>query len=90
MGEIQSFLLIFAFIAVRLEWKSINPGWGPRHLITDILHRYTRVAFDNKFIVNATDDEAVTEGLHRHCFQGKHSARVLPPDDAQIDRYLPP
>lgn len=58
------FLVELALISIRPKEQTRNPRWRPAHLIADIPQGHTGAALDDKFIVDAADDEAVPERLH--------------------------
>lgn len=58
------FLIKIAFVSICSEKKSLDPGWGSSHLLTDGIQGHTGAAFDDQFVMHMTTDETVGEGLH--------------------------
>ena len=62
------FLLVkLALVPIRPEKQAADPRRRPAHLIADRLLGYTGAAFDDKLVMDAAHDEAVSEGLHGVC-----------------------
>ena len=58
------FLIKLCFVSIRTEQDARHPVRRSAHLLTDHIQVNVRAAFDNKLIMNMTDDEAVPERLH--------------------------
>ena len=52
------------FVSVGAEQDVWHPFWGSAHLFTDCFQINAGVTFDDKFIMDVSDDEAVTESFH--------------------------
>ena len=58
----------FRLISICSQDESLNPVRSSSHLFADSIKRYVRTAFDDKFIVNMSDDEAggeSSDGMHQ-------------------------
>lgn len=58
------FFIKICLITVGTEQDVRHPVWGSAHLLIDSFQVNIGAAFDNKFIMYVTDDEAVPESLH--------------------------
>ena len=71
-----SILLVeLALVPVRPEQQTRNPRRRPAHLVADSLQGHARATLDDKLVVNAAHDEAVSEGIHGVC-QNIHGHRL--------------
>ena len=58
------FFVKIGFVAVGAEQDVRHPVRRSSHLFADDIQINSRAAFDDKLIMNVTDDEAVPESLH--------------------------
>ena len=58
------FFIKICFVAVGTEQDVRHPVRRSAHLLTDHIQVNIRAAFDDQFIMNMTDDEAVPECFH--------------------------
>lgn len=58
------FFVKHGLITVGTEQDVRHPVWGSAHLLTDGFQVNIRVAFDDQFIMDVTDDKAVPECFH--------------------------
>ena len=58
------FLIKITFIPVCSKKQSLDPGRGSPHLFADSIQGYIGAAFDDQFIMDVPDDEAMPEGFH--------------------------
>ena len=58
------FFIKLCFVAVGTEQDARHPFRGFSHLFTDCFQINARTTFDNQFIMNVSDDEAVPESFH--------------------------
>ena len=58
------FFIKLCFVSISTEQDVWHPVRGSAHLLTDHIQVNVGAAFDNKFIMYVTNDEAVPEGLH--------------------------
>lgn len=58
------FFIKIGLISVGAEQDVRHPVWESAHLLTDDIQANVGITFDNKFIVDVSDDKAVLEGFH--------------------------
>lgn len=58
------FFIKIGFVAVSAEQDIRHPVREPSHLFADDFQINARIAFDNQFIMDMSDDETMPEGLH--------------------------
>lgn len=61
---ISVFFIELCFVSIGPEKDVWHPVRGSSHLFADDFQVNAGIAFDDQFIVDVTDDEAMPEGLH--------------------------
>lgn len=61
------FFIKIAFVTVRQEKKSRNPGWSPTNQTTDQLHGHFWP--DDQLVMHMSDYEVVCKGTYGICLQ---------------------
>ena len=72
-GREALFSILFiklCFVSVGAEQDIRHPVRGSAHLFADGFQIYTRITFDDQFIVDVSDDKAVPKGFHNVLFSG--------------------